>query len=175
MIEVWLCKWQTLKILGTVLVSARKLSVMRSFRLDGKFSCQNSVVHPKFSPDVSHIQPFRHLQREFCILADLDSGSNVGSWVWTPPSYTDTDTDIHTHMHTRTHAHTHAQTHTHMHRHTHAHRHIHTHTHAHIHKHTHTYTYTHTHTTHTHAHIHIHTRARNVRRFICSASENVSN
>ena len=35
-----------------LLPPARRLFVMYSLWLSGKFCCHNSVVHPKFSPDV---------------------------------------------------------------------------------------------------------------------------
>ena len=67
-----------------------RLSVMQSVWVSGTNSCQNFVVHPKFSADISHSQtppytyssPYQH--REFWILADLDSASKVGRYPYQP-------------------------------------------------------------------------------------------
>ena len=56
--------------------------------VSGEKSCQNLVVHPKFSPDISHSQglpPPPPGHREVWILVDLDAALKVGRSPY-PPS-----------------------------------------------------------------------------------------
>ena len=83
------------KQLAYFLVSEGKLSVMHSLKLECKFLCQNSVVHPKLSQGVSTepdwklaitnpAPPPPQAHMEFGILADLDS-TKVWRSVTYPP------------------------------------------------------------------------------------------
>ena len=62
---------------------SRRLSVVQSVWVSGKKSCQNLVVHPQFSSDVSHSHatppPPVIVHREFGFQTVLDSASKVGT------------------------------------------------------------------------------------------------
>ena len=72
------CPQTRLKCWWFFLDSEGKLSVVHSLTLVGKNSCQNFLVHPKFSQDVS--------TKSWCIFADLNLKTKVGNWSsWHPP------------------------------------------------------------------------------------------